>query len=385
MSCQPEPAYRTGRLVEGGLVHYTGFDKLNLTVRLITNMTVQKNISIKSYNTFGINAYAQLFAVFNSVHELSELLASKERTTNNEQRSTLILGGGSNILFTKDFDGLVLKNEIKGIKEIKEDEHHIYVQVGAGENWHQFVLHCIHKGWAGIENLSLIPGNVGASPMQNIGAYGVELKDVFYSLEAWHIHEKKMVNFTLNDCEFGYRDSVFKRKYKDQFVITDVTFRLNRNPEYHISYGAIGQELEKMGIKDLSLQAVSQAIINIRSSKLPDPAVIGNAGSFFKNPEIGSSQFEVLSSKFPGIVGYNLPNGNVKLAAGWLIEQCGPNNRSSWKGFRRGDAGCHEKQALVLVNYGNASGLEIFDLSEKILQTVKEKFGVVLEREVNIS
>jgi len=363
-------------------------------------MKIQKNISIKPYNTFGINVYAELFAVFNSVDELSELLASNERTTNTEQRSTLILGGGSNILFTKDFDGLVLKNEIKGIKEIKEDEHHIYVQVGAGENWHQFVLHCIHKGWAGIENLSLIPGNVGASPMQNIGAYGVEIKDVFYSLEAWHIHEKKMVNFTLNDCEFGYRDSVFKRKYKDQFVITDVTFRLNRNPEYHISYGAIGQELEKMGVKDLSLQAVSQAIINIRSSKLPDPAVIGNAGSFFKNPEISSSQFTVLSSQFPGIVGYDLPNGNVKLAAGWLIEQCGPEKigtspekigtspekiGTSWKGFRKGDAGCHEKQALVLVNYGNASGIEIYDLSEKILQSVKEKFGVVLEREVNIS
>ncbi len=348
-------------------------------------MVVQKNISIKSYNTFGINVYAELFATFNSIDELSELLASKNRTTNNGQLATLILGGGSNILFTKDFDGLVLKNGIKGIKEIKEDGHHIYVQVGAGENWHQFVLYCINKGWAGVENLSLIPGNVGASPMQNIGAYGVELKDVFYSLEAYHIHDKKMVNFTLNDCEFGYRDSVFKKKYKDQFVITDVTFRLNRIPAYNISYGAIGQELEKMGVKDLSLQAVSQAVINIRSSKLPDPAVIGNAGSFFKNPEVSGSQFAVLSSKFPGIVGYNLPNGNVKLAAGWLIEQCGPDNRSSWKGFRSGDAGCHEKQALVLVNYGNASGPEIYELSERILKTVKEKFGVLLDREVNIS
>jgi UDP-N-acetylmuramate dehydrogenase len=341
-------------------------------------MTVQENILIKQYNSFGISVYANLFAKFNSVNELSELLEFKQLPTANRPLQTLVLGGGSNILFTKNFPGLVLKNELKGIKVIKEDEHHIYVQVGAGENWHQFVLHCIHHDWAGVENLSLIPGNVGASPMQNIGAYGVEIKDVFYSLEAYHIRDKKMVNFTLNDCEFGYRDSVFKKKFKNEFVIMDVTFRLNRIPNFNISYGAIGQEMEKMGVKDLSLQAVSQAVINIRSSKLPDPAVIGNAGSFFKNPEISSSQFAVLSSQFPGMVGYDLSNGNVKLAAGWLIEQCG------WKGYRKGDAGCHEKQALVLVNYGNATGSEIFDLSEEILQSMKAKFGVGLEREVNI-
>ena len=214
--------------------------------------------------------------------------------------------------------------------------------------------------------------------MQNIGAYGAEIKDVFYSLEAFHIKEKKIVNFSLNDCEFGYRDSVFKKKFKNEFVITHVTYRLNKIPEYNISYGAIEQELEKMGVKNLSLQSVSQAVINIRSSKLPNPGQIGNAGSFFKNPEVSSSQFAILSSQFPGIVGYDLPNGNVKLAAGWLIEQTG------WKGFRKGDAGCHERQALVLVNYGNAKGSEIYDLSEKILQSVKEKFGVGLEREVNI-
>ena len=341
-------------------------------------MQVQENISIKEYNSFGISGYANLFAKFNSVDELNELLEFGKRSTNNQQRSTLILGGGSNILFTKDYNGLVLKNEIRGIKTIKEDEHNVYVQAGAGENWHQFVLYCIKHGLAGVENLSLIPGNVGASPMQNIGAYGVEVKDVFYSLEAFNIHDNRIVNFTLNDCEFGYRDSVFKGKFKDAFVITDVTFRLNRIPHYNISYGAIGQELEKMGVKDLSLQAVSQAVVNIRSSKLPDPAEIGNAGSFFKNPEINSSQFAVLSSQFPGIVGYKLPNGNVKLAAGWLIEQAG------WKGYRKGDAGCHEKQALVLVNYSNATGSEIYDLSEEILQSVKAKFGVGLEREVNI-
>ncbi len=347
-------------------------------------MEIQENISLKSLNTFGIDVSAKYFAQFNSVNELHELLEFNRRPTINEKRSTLILGGGSNILFTKDFDGLVLKNEIVGIKEIKEDEHHVYVQVGAGVNWHHFVLHCISNGWAGIENLSLIPGNVGASPMQNIGAYGVEIKDVFYSLEAFHIREKKMINFSLNDCAFGYRDSVFKRKFKNEFVITDVTYRLNRIPTFNTSYGAIEQELEKMGVKELSIQAISQAVINIRSSKLPDPAVIGNAGSFFKNPEIQNSKFKSLKERFPDIVGYDLPNGNTKLAAGWLIEQCGPENGASWKGYRKGDAGCHERQALVLVNYGNAKGSEIYNLSEDILQSIKEKFGVGLEREVNI-
>lgn len=347
-------------------------------------MQVQENISIKQYNSFGINVYANLFAKFNSVNELSELLEFNQRQTTNYPQGpagkpqTLILGGGSNILFTKNFHGLVLKNELKGIKIIKEDVHHIYVQVGAGENWHRFVLYCIEHNLAGVENLSLIPGNVGASPMQNIGAYGVELKDVFYSLEAYHVPDKRMANFTLNDCEFGYRESVFKKRFKDEFVIMDVTFRLNRIPNFNISYGAIGQELEKMGVKDLSLQAVSQAVINIRSSKLPDPAVIGNAGSFFKNPEIQNSKFKSLKEAFPEIVGYDLPNGNVKLAAGWLIEQCG------WRGYRKGDSGCHEKQALVLVNHGNATGSEIYELSEEILQSVQAKFGVELEREVNI-
>jgi len=340
--------------------------------------SIEKNISVKEHNTFAINAYADYFTSFNSVENLEESLQSYQQIINNQQNSILILGGGSNLLFTSNFSGLVLKNDIKGIKTVKEDVHHIYIQAGAGENWHQFVLYCIKNGLAGVENLSLIPGNIGASPMQNIGAYGVEIKDVFYSLEAYHIRDKKVVNFTLNDCEFGYRESVFKGKFKDEFVILNVTYRLNRIPDYKISYGAIGQELEKMGVKDLSIQAVSQAVINIRSSKLPDPAVIGNAGSFFKNPEIQNSKFKSLKAAFPGIVGYNLPNGNVKLAAGWLIEQCG------WKGYRKGDAGCHEKQALVLVNYGNATGNEIFDLSEEILQSVRVKFGVQLEREVNV-
>ncbi|HEX2684559.1 MAG TPA: UDP-N-acetylmuramate dehydrogenase, partial [Ferruginibacter sp.] len=313
-------------------------------------MIVREHISLKPYNTFGIDVSAKQFARFNSLHELGELIEFNKRSRVNEPK--LILGGGSNILFTKDFNGLVLKNELTGIKEITEDPHHVYVQAGAGVNWHQFVLHCIENGWAGVENLSLIPGNVGASPMQNIGAYGVEIKDVFYSLEAFHVHDKKLVNFTLNDCEFGYRESVFKRKFKNEFVITAVTYRLNKIPTFNISYGAIGQELEQMGIKELSIEAISKAVINIRSSKLPNPAEIGNAGSFFKNPEISSSQFTKLSAQFPGIVGYHLQNGNVKLAAGWLIENCGPDmTGASWKGYRKGDAGCHAKQALVLVNY----------------------------------
>lgn len=346
-------------------------------------MEIQENISLKSFNTFGINVSARHFAAFNSVNELHELLEFNQRPTTKEKRPTLILGGGSNILFTKDVDGLVLKNEIIGIKEIKEDEHHVYVQAGAGVNWHHFVLHCIHNGWAGVENLSLIPGNVGASPMQNIGAYGVEIKDVFFSLEAFHIHDRKTVNFSLNDCGFGYRESVFKRKYKNEYVITHVTYRLNKIPSFNTSYGAIEQELEKMGTGK-TIQSIAQAVINIRSSKLPDPAEIGNAGSFFKNPEIQKAKFRSLKEQYPGIAGYDLPNGNVKLAAGWLIEQCGPVNGTSWKGYRKGDAGCHAKQALVLVNYGNAKGKEIYDLSEEILKSVKEKFGVGLEREVNI-
>jgi len=326
------------------------------------------------YNTFRIDVKARYFSTFSNVDELAEL------STFNFQPSIqrIILGGGSNILFTKDYEGLVLKNEIKGIEVQHEDEGHVFVKAGAGENWHQFVLHCIRHNWAGIENLSLIPGNVGAAPIQNIGAYGVELDNVFLSLEAFHLQEKKVYTFTAIDCEFGYRDSSFKRRHKDQFAILSVTFRFRKKPIYHVSYGAIIQELEKLGVKDLSINAVSQAVINIRSSKLPDPEKIANSGSFFKNPVISSIKYEELKLKFPDIIAYPLPDGSVKLAAGWMIEQCG------WKGYRKGDAGCHAKQALVLVNYGNATGKEIYDLSEEILQSVNEKFEVILEREVNI-
>jgi UDP-N-acetylmuramate dehydrogenase len=337
-------------------------------------MQIQQNIPLRQYNTLGIDAIARHFAAFSSVDELSELIENNPITGT----PPLIIGGGSNILFKNDVKGLVLKNNIPGLNIIKEDANHVYVKAGAGENWHSFVQYCLQRNWAGVENLSLIPGCVGASPMQNIGAYGVEIKEVFEELEAWHIHDRKMHVFTANDCQFGYRESVFKRKYRNQFVILNVTFRLNKTPRFNTSYGAIDQELERMGVQQLSIQAISQAVINIRQSKLPDPAKIGNAGSFFKNPSVSRPVYEKLQQKFPGIVGYANPDGTVKLAAGWLIEQSG------LKGIRHGDAGVHEKQALVLVNYGHATGKQMYDLSEEVMKTVKAKFGVELEREVNV-
>lgn len=344
-----------------------------LFIILLLIMHVQQNFSLQKYNTFGIDVTAKYFSVFSSVEDLAMLLADHPTAS-----PPLILGGGSNILFTKNYDGLVLKNEIRGIKTVHEDDDHIYVKAGAGENWHAFVMHCIKNNFAGVENLSLIPGNTGASPMQNIGAYGVEIRDVFHSLEAWHIKEKRLVNFSLHDCEFGYRESIFKKKYKDEFVVISITCRLDKHPEYKISYGAIQEELDKMNVAKLNIQAISRAVINIRSSKLPDPAVLGNAGSFFKNPEVTLQIFREMENIYDGIPGFILKNGNVKLAAGWLIEQCG------WKGYRRGDAGCHAKQALVLVNFGNASGKQMYDLAGEIRQSVKEKFDVLLETEVNI-
>jgi UDP-N-acetylmuramate dehydrogenase len=341
-------------------------------------MQIQENISLKPFNTFGIEAQAKFLGRFDSAEQLRELLDRAKAM------QPLILGGGSNLLLTKDVDGWVLKNEVKGIEEVHEDADYVYVKAGAGENWHEFVLYCLNRNWAGLENLSLIPGNVGASPMQNIGAYGVELAEVFWSLEALHITDQRVVTFALGDCKFGYRESVFKNEYKGQFVIISVTFRLRKKPVFHISYGAIQQELENMGVRELSIQAISRAVVNIRSSKLPDPKVTGNAGSFFKNPSISALKREELIAKFPGIVNYPLLDGNYKLAAGWMIEHSGPSDGTSWKGYRIGDAGVHPKQALVLVNYDKASGKDIYDLSERILQSVNKKYGVQLEREVNI-
>src|SRR5450631_863447 len=334
-------------------------------------MQIQENISLKTFNTFGIDAMARFFASFSNVNELAEL------TTHGSRLTAMILGGGSNILFTGNFNGLLLKNEIKGIEKIKEDDEFVYVKAGAGENWHRFVLYCIHNNLGGVENLSLIPGNVGASPMQNIGAYGAEIKDIFYSLEAYHFQENRIINFTLNDCEFGYRESVFKKKYKNQFAILDVTFRLNKIPHYNISYGAIADELKKMQVEKLSIKVISDAIINIRTSKLPDPVVVGNAGSFFKNPEINEPELQELKRIKTDIPSYKINDDKFKIPAGWLIEQCG------WKGYRKGDTGCYDKQALVLVNYGNAKGNEILELSKEIKKSVQEKFRIILETEVN--
>ncbi len=338
-------------------------------------MQIERNISLKPYNTFGMDVQAKAFARFADLDTARALLEENRKSGN---LAPLILGGGSNILFTGRVERLVMKNEIGGIRKLGEDAEYVYVQAGGGVVWHQLVMHCIEQGWAGMENLALIPGHAGASPMQNIGAYGVEIKDIFHELEALQIADGAVVNFGLADCAFGYRESVFKRRYKNQFIITAVTYRLRRQPVFHTGYGAIEQELEKMGVQELSIRAIANAVIRIRSGKLPDPTVTGNAGSFFKNPEITEEQYAQLKAAFPGIVAYPLPQGRVKLAAGWLIEQCG------WKGYRKGDAGCHPHQALVLVNYGHATGAEILELSTAIMQSVQQRFGVELEREVNI-
>ena len=335
-------------------------------------MQIQQNISLRPFNTFGIDASASFFAGFSNADELRAL------TARCLQQPVLVLGGGSNILLTGNYNGWVLKNNIRGIEKIAEDDEFVYVRTGAGENWHGFVLFCIENGWGGVENLSLIPGNTGASPMQNIGAYGVEIKDVFHELEAFHPADKTIVKFKLADCRFGYRESIFKTLYKDQFIILTVTYKLRKKPVFNTNYGAIEQELEKEGVRELSIKAISDAVIRIRRARLPDPAVTGNAGSFFKNPQVPAEKFQQLKNEFPAIIGYPQEDSRVKLAAGWLIEQCG------WKGYRKGDAGCHPRQALVLVNYGHARGGEIYDLSTAILQSVQEKFHVLLEREVNV-
>jgi UDP-N-acetylmuramate dehydrogenase len=336
-------------------------------------MQVQENFQLKKYNTFGIDVLAKYFSRFTSKEELELLLDDSKSIAH-----VMILGGGSNMLFTKNFEGLLLKNDIPGIALVNEDEDHVYVQAGAGVNWHSFVMYCVDHNYGGVENLSLIPGNVGASPMQNIGAYGAEIADVFYMLEAFHVEKKVQQTFTMADCEFGYRDSIFKRKYKGMFAILNVTFCLRKNPVFNISYGAIEEELKRIQVDKLSIKAISDAVINIRTSKLPDPALVGNAGSFFKNPEINKLEFHNLKRIEPGVPFYKINDDTFKIPAGWLIEQCG------WRGYRKGDAGCYEKQALVLVNYGNAKGEEILDLSEEIKASVLKKFGIVLQTEVNI-
>jgi UDP-N-acetylmuramate dehydrogenase len=335
-------------------------------------MQVQKNISLLPYNSFHLAANASEFLIVQFVSELREILGQPGKAP------LLILGGGSNILLTKNIEGLVLKIAIGGIEVVREEMTHIFVKAGAGENWHEFVEYTMKRNWGGLENLSLIPGNVGAAPIQNIGAYGVELKDVFYELEAYDRKEKKIYSFGVNDCRFAYRDSIFKSTEKGRYIILNVTFILNKSPIPNTGYGAIREELKKMGVSSPGINDVSRAVIKIRRSKLPDPADIGNAGSFFKNPVVEQASFLFLSEKYPDIPAYPHEDKSVKLAAGWLIEQCG------WKGYRKGDAGVHKNQALVLVNYGKATGKEILDLSEEITASVNDKFGILLENEVNI-
>lgn len=337
-------------------------------------MTVFENYSLKMLNTFGLETKARFYVEVHTIDELKNVLL----THSYKSMPKLILGGGSNILFTKDFEGLVIKNSIKGIEKMREDGESVWVKVGAGESWHDFVMHCLEKGWHGVENLSLIYGTVGAAPMQNIGAYGVELSEVFDLLIAVDMETSNQQFFTNADCKFGYRDSVFKNELKGKYVIAEVIFQLSKRPKLNISYGAIQQVLAEMRVNQPTAQAVSDAVIRIRKSKLPNPEQVGNAGSFFKNPEISKSLFENLKEEYPNMPSYPAGDERVKVPAGWLIEQCG------WRGKRVGNTGAHKDQALVLVNYGNATGSEIKRLAEEIQTSVFDKFDIMLETEVNV-
>ena len=341
-------------------------------MKQMRHMELERSVDLKPFNTFHIHAKADTLGRFKDVASLREMLqasAGKQR---------LVLGGGSNILLTQDFHGTVLVNEIPGMERMHEDSEHVWVKTGAGAVWHDLVTYCVQYGWGGIENLSLIPGKVGAAPMQNIGAYGAELKDVFEELEALRIADGEVVRFDKAACAFGYRESFFKREGRDRFVILNVTLRLSKRPVLNTSYGNIKQELEKQGIISPTIADVSGAVIAIRQSKLPDPAVIGNAGSFFKNPVVPAEVAQAIKAQYPDMPGYPAADGHVKLAAGWLIEKAG------WKGYREGAFGVHAAQALVLVNHGGAAGKDIFDLSTRILADIHQRFGVELEREVNI-
>lgn len=335
-------------------------------------MVISKNFQLKTANTFGLPALAESYMSVNEVMELQAALRHIEGPVR-------ILGGGSNILLTGDLPGWVIKNEISGIKLLSTSGNEALVEAGGGVHWHNLVLWAIEKGLGGIENLSLIPGYVGAAPIQNIGAYGVELKDVFHSLEAVELANGKVHSFSTDECGFGYRDSFFKREGIGKFCISKVCLKLSKaNHQLNLEYGAIRQTLTELGVTEPSIRDVSQAVIRIRRSKLPDPAEIGNSGSFFKNPEVEMAEFQRIKAAFPNIVHYDLPDGKVKIPAGWLIEQAG------WKGKRFGDAGVHSQQALVLVNYGNATGHEIWDLAQRIQASVFEKYGIQLEPEVNV-
>ncbi|TAE51139.1 MAG: UDP-N-acetylmuramate dehydrogenase [Bacteroidetes bacterium] len=333
---------------------------------------LQENVSLLPYNTFGIEASTRWWMEVTSEAEAVEFVVDNLHA----RRPVLPLGGGSNLLFTRDFEGLVLKMGIMGREIVSEDAHEVIVKAGAGENWHELVRWTIGHGWGGIENLSLIPGTLGAAPIQNIGAYGIELKDVFHSLEAIHLETGQIHHFGAADCRFGYRDSVFKRELKGKYLISQVSLRLSKQPVLHTDYGDIRQELERLGgVPDV--KKVSEAVCTIRRSKLPDPREVGNAGSFFKNPVISQAHFDELKGQYPDMPAFVQADG-VKVPAAWLIQTCG------WKGRRMGNYGVHDRQALVLVNYGGAQGADIYELSSQILASVQQQFGIALEREVNI-
>lgn len=336
-------------------------------------MLIQENIALNSLNSFGCHGNAKYFCIIKRKDEINDAIS----WCKHQDLPFLILGGGSNILFTKDFDGLVIKIELKGIELVKESATDVYLNVGAGENWHLFVTYCVQKAWGGIENLSLIPGTVGAAPIQNIGAYGVEAKDTIVQLTAYDTQKQEWTMIQNKDCQFEYRNSLFKQE-KNRYIITEVQFCLQKQPKLHTDYGVIREVLHKKQIKQASIQDISDAIIEIRREKLPDPAILGNAGSFFKNPTVSLDVYNSLKEQNPTIVAFPISDTQYKLAAGWLIEQAG------WKGKKNGAVGCYEKQALVIVNYAEASGIDIFNFSEEIIQSVKNKFGIQLEREVNI-
>lgn len=336
-------------------------------------MQIQQNISLQTYNTFGINVLAKHFVSVKNMDELQQVL----KLDNYPKK--LILGGGSNMLLTQDFNGLVIHINMKGIDIVSENDHSVTVKAQAGENWHEFVLWCIENDFGGVENLSLIPGNVGTAPIQNIGAYGVEVKDVIESCEAVSIDSKTIKTFSNTECNFGYRNSIFKQEAKGKFIITNVTFKLSKHKhKLNASYGSIASELKKNGIEQPTIKDISNAVISIRKSKLPNPKDIGNSGSFFKNPIISKQEFEELLKNFNDMPSYPISNNKVKVPAGWLIEKAG------FKGKRFGNYGVHQKQALVLVNYGGASGTEILNLSQLIQKTIKRLFNISIEAEVNI-
>jgi UDP-N-acetylmuramate dehydrogenase len=338
-------------------------------------LTIVENVSLLPYNTFGIDVHAKYFAIIRSLEEAEALFASRQFRENKH----LILGGGSNLLFTTDFDGLVVKNELKGITTVGENEESIVLRAGSGENWHELVLYCVNRNYGGIENLSLIPGTVGAAPMQNIGAYGVEIKEVIHNVETIELSTGRREIFSNEQCKFGYRESVFKQELKDKYFISSITLSLTKtNHRFSINYGAIREVLKQNGEKRLSVKNISDAVIAIRKSKLPDPNVIGNAGSFFKNPTVNTSTFEALQKNFSDLPSFPGENGLTKIPAAWLIE------KSGWKGKTLDNIGVHKHQALVIVNYGGGDGKKIWQLAMNIQSSVKEKFNITLQPEVNV-